>query len=310
MAPNVIDEDAIAQVYTNVRRIHRDGHLRLAVAVGAQVVKKLLGDDIGRWLEHGQAEPAVKELAKRLAADPLEVMSPTKLYRCIGVYELNERVKVLDRPHLTLTHAVAVLGLPGNVQADLLREAEADKWSTRHLLDEAQMLRAADREPSDRDPPSRLSRATQRLLKLLSDPAFDDLGVEPEDGEDGEGVAARIAEAIQRLQKLHVALTGREVPTASPASTPPTPVASPSPVEPTSPPEPTAAPPQPHTVPQQPSPAPAEPPAAGSPSVPSPTEPLPIDPTLTGLAKATAAALAYGAAMSRRAAALRDEGGG
>jgi hypothetical protein len=63
--------------------------------------------------------------------------SASALYRAVAVYELDQRLGVAARKHLTFNRIRAVIGLSDAEQEKLLQQAEDEAWTTRQLEDKA-----------------------------------------------------------------------------------------------------------------------------------------------------------------------------
>lgn len=152
-----------------------------------------LGEIVHRGLQRsrgGLGEGSQASL-RRLAAHPLVPFKVTSLWRAVSVYEMSLRLPhLVDHRNLNISHLRAVLGLPTQVQEELLRGAIEGRWTKRVLEQRAAIHRRAE-APRGRRPNSKwmvIAREVERLVERARELTKDDF-----QGPSGEREAALAA---------------------------------------------------------------------------------------------------------------------
>lgn len=102
----------------------------LAMEIGALVIRRFYGGNLGAWRSRGLRDPTFRQLA----AHPDLPISASALYRSVSVYEMRRRfASECWAALLTSTHFAAVVNLPHVEQHRLLSSAHAKDWTTREL---------------------------------------------------------------------------------------------------------------------------------------------------------------------------------
>lgn len=103
---------------------------------------------------------------RRLAAHPDVPCKVTTLWRAVSVYEMSLRLpQLVGLEELGVSRLRAVIGLPVDVQEELLKAAVRERWTKRQLEREAARHRAEKRR--GRRPLPKLVRWTRELDRLL-----------------------------------------------------------------------------------------------------------------------------------------------
>lgn len=123
-------------VVRELARLVREATVDLSLKVGQVVVERFFDGDALNWREHQQIS------FRRLARHPELPMSASALRRCVGLYELTQRLGDLTRfERLGASHFRAVLGLNTSLQRDLLAEANEQAWTVAELESRVAKLR-------------------------------------------------------------------------------------------------------------------------------------------------------------------------
>ena len=150
---DAVPDATIDALVRDLRALHRGAALDFSLAVARLLVDRLYAGDLGAWKQRGTRDASFRKLAEKL--DPLDIpgLSSGSLARAIYVLELDTRVGIVGRPQLTLSHALAVAGLPEAEQERMLGEAEARDLSVAALRREADDLRRANPAPGRKGRP-------------------------------------------------------------------------------------------------------------------------------------------------------------
>lgn len=92
------------------------------------MLEGVYGGDIERLRDRNSDCPTLRTLA----AHPRIPFNLTALHQAIGIYCLVERLPELPQTELTATHLRLVLPYGDDVQDQLLRQALAEEWTTKH----------------------------------------------------------------------------------------------------------------------------------------------------------------------------------
>ena len=150
-----------------IRQITRQWALGYHLAVGAVVVKELLG---GSFPRSGQTMPSLSQLAA-LPGMPKRVV----LWRAMRAYELSVRLpELLEMQHVSISHVRHVLTLPLAHQREILLQAEREHWNELRVRRAVAGLRPAAKKQlasalSGSPLCNKLARAKSRLQLLQTE---------------------------------------------------------------------------------------------------------------------------------------------
>jgi hypothetical protein len=164
------DPELVERTYSKLRALQISVTLELAIAIGRTIVETLYQGDIRAWRRHGKHETSLRQLAFRFRSET-HGMSTAALHRGIAAYELDRRLGLSARKHLTATHVRAIAAAPRSEQERLLRCVECEGWSTRTL--ELEIARRTSDDVFRRVGRPRLSRVV-KAARLMS-AALDEL---------------------------------------------------------------------------------------------------------------------------------------
>ncbi len=194
--------------------VPRQSSVEHAYRIGELITQELFGGD----LEQLRARSGRDPVFRRLSAHPNLPVSHAGLWRAIGIYELFQRLPELrHRTQLGVTQLRAVLGLPKNVQVQLLQTAERERWTGQRIEAEAAACRASI-DTRSRSNMTLFSRALKRLdqaaldLSLATD-ADVCQSISPEAA---RSARERIRAARAELDAFEAALERREPSAAEP----------------------------------------------------------------------------------------------
>lgn len=154
-APNL---DAIA---AKVKALATGNSTSEVLQLGELIFREVYGSQ--RMLLHKGGRQAS---LRRLAAHPDVPCKVTTLWRAVSVYEMSLRLpQLLSLEELGVSRLRAVIGLPVEIQEQLLRAAVRERWTKRQLEREAARHRAEKRR--GRRPLPKLVRWTRELERLL-----------------------------------------------------------------------------------------------------------------------------------------------
>lgn len=170
-------------------KVLANGHSTADVLqLGELIFREVYGSQ-GRMLHKGGSQASLR----RLAAHPDVPCKVTTLWRAVSVYEMSLRLpQLVDLEELGVSRLRAVIGLPTDVQEELLRTAVQQRWTKRQLEREAARHRAEKRR--GRRPLPKLVRWTRELERLIERSAE----LAPQDMVMRGGPAAEVRAALAR----------------------------------------------------------------------------------------------------------------
>jgi hypothetical protein len=125
-----LDGDLVSEVVDDLRNLTRSATLDFTLKVGDIVFRRIYGGDHGVLRRRRSKHTSFR----RLAAHPDLPFSAATLWRAVAIFELVQR---LPHPptasYLGVAHLRSVLGLPADVQARLLSEAEQNGWTKKEM---------------------------------------------------------------------------------------------------------------------------------------------------------------------------------
>jgi hypothetical protein len=150
----------------NLRGICAAATLQLALRVGQLVIETFYGGSLGLWRTRRKVHPSLRRLAQRRDLP----ISPSRLYRCVAIYELGQLLPALCTwKRLGASHVRTVLGMPLGDQRHLLESAERESWSVQRLESEVQRLRRDATSRRGRPPHSERSKRLLVIQRWLED---------------------------------------------------------------------------------------------------------------------------------------------
>ncbi len=149
--------------------MHHSATLELALALGRVVIVHLYGGDRAAWRARGPKDRSFRKLARRLDAAEVPGLSAAVLHRAVAIWDLEERIGVMDRPHLTASHARAVIGLPEGEQERLLKASEERVWTVQRLEREVVTVRRQSAGNRGRPPLPAFVKSAHKLERMLAD---------------------------------------------------------------------------------------------------------------------------------------------
>ncbi len=207
---------SIEEIARLIEELGRSSGFERRRKIGETVFAGLFGGSRLAWRARGAVRsPSFRELAARLDGR----ISKSELHRSVKTYLLATDLPFLQSSlHLTVSHADAVDGLGRAEQERLLRLAERELWSVRHLRDERRKFAAARQSslPKRRGRPKAslpqlaitVARDAERRLKSMRSALERAEGVSPSQRESVMGSVAgirfecdRIASWLERLPK-------------------------------------------------------------------------------------------------------------
>lgn len=118
----------VETVLCELTALVREATVDLSLKVGRLVIERFFGGDALNWRQ--QKQHSLRQLARH----PELPMSASALRRCVGLYELTQRVGDLRCfPQLGTSHFRAVLGLDSQLQRTLLTKANEQAWTVKQL---------------------------------------------------------------------------------------------------------------------------------------------------------------------------------
>jgi hypothetical protein len=201
-------------VAVEVRRAARDGVLATALAVGRVLIERLFGGDVDAWRLRGARTTSLRRLAERLQQDDPTAPSSSALHRACGLYAAEVQLGVSALEHVTASHVYAVLGLPAEVQRDLLVAANDERLTTRALEERARAARPAHPSGIGRPRLPRFVKTIRGFRRVLSEPdaLFGDLErVASLPDADVVELRAVVAELRSRCEQIEERLMARAI---------------------------------------------------------------------------------------------------
>jgi hypothetical protein len=161
--PNVVLTDAdIGALVDRLEGMKNRRTLELAFDIGRLVTEGLYGGDPAAHRRRGTQDAAYR----RLVGHPRLSLSPSTVWRSLGVYELCMRMPgILKCTELKARHVYAVLSLEPAEQELLLSAAARERWPVEKLEAEASSHRSAGGRGRPRHTP--LRRAATLLVRFL-----------------------------------------------------------------------------------------------------------------------------------------------
>jgi hypothetical protein len=202
-------DEVVDEVYTELRAMQREATVDLAVRMGELIVKRFYRGKLEAIREHGQREASLRKLARRFEDEDGTGMSAAGIYRAVAFYELDQRLGITERKHLTVTHIRALIGLPEADQESLLTLADERHLTSTELEKRAGAARKRASGNRGRPPLPAFLKTTNHLARLASEvDAFADLDlVHKLDDEDREDVRRKVVAVRERLAILEAALS-------------------------------------------------------------------------------------------------------
>jgi hypothetical protein len=125
-----VEDDAVERVVSHLKRVCRNTSLEFALHVGGVIIHYFYGGNTETWRARGPKATSFR----RLAEHPELPMSPGALYRCVALFELCDRLDAPSRwRNLGASHLRTVLGLPSELQVQILTLANNDRWTVEAL---------------------------------------------------------------------------------------------------------------------------------------------------------------------------------
>ena len=191
-------EIVVEKIVFELNKLCRQKTLEFSLSVGALIIERLYRGELALWRRRGRKCNSLR----RLAEHPGLPMSAPSLYRCIAIYEMNERLGVRSWRHVSTGHLRLVLSLPHADQERLLRNVEADKWSVSRLRQALVAMERDGRAAPPRGGRKRLSVVcrTSRQLDRGLDACRDLLALSPENV--GQESRRSVLDLVQRMSEL------------------------------------------------------------------------------------------------------------
>jgi hypothetical protein len=211
--PEVLDpavsDELVDQVHAEIRAMQREATVDLAVRMGELIVKRFYRGKLEAFREHGPREASLRKLARRFEDDDGTGLSAAGIYRAVAFYELDRRLGITERKHLTVTHIRALLGLPEADQESLLALTDERQLTSTELEKRAEAARKRASGNRGRPRLPAFLKTTNHLARLASEvDAFADLElVHQLDDDDREEARRKVIVVRERLAMLEAALT-------------------------------------------------------------------------------------------------------
>lgn len=155
--------DVVDLVVKKLYQITRETTLDYAIRVGSLIIHYFYAGDMKTWRWRGPKTTSFRVLASH----PDLPMSASTLYRCVAIYELCERLGVVNKwNRVTVSHLRLVLRLSEPDQQRLLAAANSERWSVQRLQEETEaVLRGS--HPRERADAVKLTRYTRSLERII-----------------------------------------------------------------------------------------------------------------------------------------------
>lgn len=178
----------------------REATVDLALEVGRLVVERFFDGDALHW--RARQRPSFR----RLASHPDLPMSASALRRCVGLYELTQRLGDLGRfGRLGTSHFRAVLGLNTQLQQELLKAANERAWTVKELEEHVAQVRIKPKGGGGRPRVPTLVKLIRRLEPLAQQTAVQLVVGEAElsdlDVQEAYAVAGRLSALFNDLEQ-------------------------------------------------------------------------------------------------------------
>lgn len=183
-ASGPVAEDLVEAVVKELNAICKRATFDFAMAVGRLVVDRFYDGDLTRW----RVRRAKGTSFRKLARHPDLPLSPSALYRSVAIYELIVKNRIDQLSHVSTSHVRLLLPLPPDKQLQLLRAAEANRWTVARLRAEIAPGGPDDKHRVDASKPQEPLRRTIDTLRGCLDPSGrfvgsdDDVDLSPESG--------------------------------------------------------------------------------------------------------------------------------
>lgn len=201
------DEVVVARLISKLREAMRLSPLKLAVEVGKLVIHDLHGGDLTSWRHRGEKDLSLRKLCEH--PDFPENLSPSEIYRAVGIFEMSTRLDIWAWKKLEYSHFRAVLPVLPELQAGFLDKAEAEGWTVAQLESEVAGLRRLDPgRRGGRPALPRFVKALNGLEKMAKQELLlADLDKVAEmDPEQVRNLENRVGNLLERLGEVHQAL--------------------------------------------------------------------------------------------------------
>lgn len=187
-----VDDRLIDHVVEELNRVQRETPFERALAIGALIVDRFYAGDLAVWRARAGKDLSFRRLVAR-AGRGLN-LTAVSLYRAVALYELTQRLGISTWQHLSVSHVRSVLGLPDDLQRQLLAVAERARWTTKRLELETGALRRTLQGRRGRPPLPGFVKTIHRLGALIVE--RDALRV------DGSEMACLGAFELERLARM------------------------------------------------------------------------------------------------------------
>jgi hypothetical protein len=156
--------EVIDLVVKKLYQITRETTLDYSIRVGSLIIHYFYAGDMKTWRRKGPKTHSFRALASH----PELPMSASTLYRCVAVYELCERLGVVNKwNRITVSHLRLVLRLDEPDQQRLLSAANSERWSVQRLQTEALTLQRRAGSRGGRAAAPKLAHYTRFVERLL-----------------------------------------------------------------------------------------------------------------------------------------------
>jgi hypothetical protein len=159
------DDEVVSNVADILRALGRAATVDLAVQVGEVIYRCIFRGNQKLVALQGRSNRSFRALAAREDVP----FGASTLWRSVRIYELTlSSPELFQFEHLGVAHYRAVLGLPVESQAQLLRKAAEERWSKTQIESAAFALRAGKVSRTGRKPVPQLLRVARRLERTLA----------------------------------------------------------------------------------------------------------------------------------------------
>lgn len=187
-------KEIVDEVVQGLCQISRAATMEFALKVGELVFQKIYGGDIEALRRRGPKDQSFR----RLASHPSLPFSAATLWRSVAIFDLVQRFPgVVQMRHLGVAHVRAILGLPGDVQERILREAESERW-TKERIEERAALHRQRSARRGRPPVPPLLKVLARIDRVATQCSVPEEALAVRRA--GSAQERRALEAIQRLR--------------------------------------------------------------------------------------------------------------
>jgi hypothetical protein len=155
------DDALLEAVAKQLIEIHRKSGFERTCEIGRTILSTFYGNDETLWSARAPGKlNSIRKLAHRLKG----TLRTTELHRSVHVWTLCRALPFVPKSeHLTVSHVDAVLGLPRERQAELLRASEEQRLSVRDVRQLRRRLKIASGEMRGRPPSPMVSKAATRI---------------------------------------------------------------------------------------------------------------------------------------------------